>query len=410
MSECLPFDVKAVRNNFICLERTVRSKPLIYFDNAATAQKPDSVVRAMNEYYQFYTANINRGPHFLSELASEAYNKARARVASFLNTNIENIIFTRGATESINLVAHCLGKICFNPNDEIILTEAEHHANIVPWFLLAKEKGLNLRVARIFDDGSLDLENFASLFNERTKLVAFTHISNILGIINPINEIVHLAKKFGAITLIDGAQAVPHVAVDMAKIDADFYCFSGHKIYGPTGIGVLYAKSHFIETMPPYQSGGDMIKHVSFDDVSFKNGPHKFEAGTPNIAGALGLKAALDYIENLGIKNIYSYEEMLLDYLTSQLNQINGIKIIGTTIPKIPLVSFTLNGIHPHDVSTILDRQGIAIRSGHLCAEPLMKRLQVNSVSRASLSFYNTIQEIDHFIKSINKIYEVFNK
>lgn len=410
MNQYPSFNVDNIRLDFPCLTKTIRNNPLVYFDNAATAQKPNIVIKTINEYYQCYTANINRGPHFLSDLVSEAFDEARVKIASFLYAKPHNIIFTKGTTESINLVATCLGKIAFNELDEIIISEAEHHANIVPWFLLAKEKNLVLRIIPVLNDGSIDLETYTSLLNKRTKLVALTHVSNVLGIINPIEEMIKLAKTHGAITLIDGAQAIPHLEVNLEEIDSDFYCFSGHKLYGPTGIGILYAKDHFIEAMPPYQSGGDMIEDVNFDHISFKKGPQKFEAGTPNISSVLGLKAALDYIDNLNKYETSSYEQFLYNYLYAKLKEIKDIKIIGTANPKIPLISFAINGIHSHDVNTILDAQGIAIRSGHLCAQPLIKKFNLNSVSRASLSFYNTISEIDYFLASINKIYEVFKK
>lgn len=401
-------DTKSVRKDFPCLDQMVHQKPLVYFDTAATAQKPQSVIDAMNSYYGSYAANINRGAHFLSEVATRNYQEARATVAAFINATPKDIVFTRGTTESINLVAYALGKIVFNQGDEIILTQMEHHANIVPWYLLAQEKGVHLKIAPVLDDGSLDLIAFKNLFNERTKLAAFSHVSNVLGSINPVKEMVAIAKSFSAITLIDGAQAVPHVPVDVQDIGADFYCFSGHKIYGPTGIGVLYAKSPWLDTMPPYQSGGDMIESVSFDHVTFVSGPQKFEAGTPNIAGALGLKAAIDYVEKLGITAIHEYEQHLHEYLLQQLRQFKGIRIIGIAPHKVSLVSFVIEGVHPHDISSILDRHGIAIRAGHLCAQPLMGRFKVSAFSRVSLSFYNTTQEIDAFIESLRKVFEVF--
>lgn len=405
----MSFDIERVRRDFPYLKELVYQKPLVYFDNAATAQKPQCVIDAEMSYYQHGAGNVHRGTHFLSEKATAKYNEARAFVATFLGAHSANeIIFTRSTTESINLVAHGLGKIHFECGDEIVLTEMEHHSNIVPWYILAKEKGLTLRVAKIFDDGALDINSFKSLFGPRTKLAAFAHASNSLGTINPIKEMIAIAKSFNVPTLIDGAQGVHHVPVDVSALDVDFYAFSGHKVYGPTGIGVLYAKAQWLKKFPPYQGGGDMIKSVDFDAITFAEAPEKFEAGTPNIAGALGLKAGLEYITTLGFEAIHAHEQSLLDYAVSRLKQIRNVRMIGCAKDKVSLISFVIEGVHPHDVSSIFDREGIAIRAGHLCTQPLMKRFKVSALSRASFAFYNTTEEVDRFIKAFDRVFEVF--
>lgn len=404
----MSLDVARLRRDFKCLNQMVHDKPLIYLDNAATAQKPQCVVDEVRSYYEQCTGNIHRGTHFLSEKATAKYNEARATVAGFLGANAHEIIFTRSTTEAINLVAFGLGKIHFKEDDEIILTQMEHHSNIVPWFLLAKEKKLKLRVAPIFDDGSLDLDAFKALFNQRTKLAAFAHASNALGTINPIKEMVGIAKSSNVPTLVDGAQAAHHLPINVHELGADFYCFSGHKAYGPTGIGVLYGKIDWLLRLPPYQGGGDMISSVSFDDIAFAEPPHKFEAGTPNIAGALGLKKALDYIAGIGLPKIHAYEKSLHDFAVDKLLQLDKVTLIGTASDKVSLISFVVDGVHPHDVSSIFDREGIAIRAGHLCAQPLMKRYNVSALCRASLAFYNTREEIEHFIAAFKRVFEVF--
>jgi cysteine desulfurase / selenocysteine lyase len=402
-------DVLKIRKDFSGLNQSIYNKPLIYLDNAATAQKPQIVIDEINSYYKKFTGNVNRGAHFLSEAATAKYQQARSYIAEFIGAkNSSQIVFTRSTTESINLIAHGLGKIHFKEGDEIILTEMEHHANIVPWYLLAKERNLKLKVVPILDDGSLDHSILKKLFNHRTKLFAFAHASNVLGTINPVKELIDIAKNFQVPTLIDGAQAIHHLPVDVNDLDVDFYCFSGHKAYGPTGIGVLYAKEKWLFDFPPYQGGGDMIRKVSFDNITFADPPQKFEAGTPNIAGVLGLKKALEYISNIGLKNIHVHEKSLHDYAASQLEKFLNVKIIGTAKDKVSLISFVIEGVHPHDISSIFDRQGIAIRAGHLCAQPLMKRFGVNALSRASMAFYNTKEEIDHFINAFLKIFEVF--
>lgn len=408
MTQLQPFNIEKLRKDFPCLHQQVHQKPLVYLDSAATAQKPQCVIDAMTAYYQSYAGNVNRGAHYLSEQATKHYQGARGYVAQFINADERNIVFTRGATESINLIAHCLGKFLFEPGDEIILTHMEHHSNIVPWYLLAQEKNLQLKVASVRDDGSLDLEHFKSLFSKRTKLAAFTHVSNALGTINPIQEMVAFAKSFDAVVVIDGAQAAPHLKIDVHNIGCDFYCFSGHKVYGPSGIGVLFAKSPWLDRMPPYQGGGDMIESVSFQAITFAQGPQKFEAGTPNISGAIGLAQALTYLNQLGLSSIHEYEQDLLRYCTTRLLELEPIKIIGVATPKVSLVSFVVEGVHPHDISSILDREGIAIRAGHLCAQPLMARFKIPALSRVSLSFYNTRCDVDRLIEALKKVFEVF--
>lgn len=396
------------RKDFLGLDQSVYGKPLVYLDSAATAQKPQCVIKAINDYYQSYTGNVHRGAHYLSEMATAKYNQARADVAKFINADFSEIIFTRSTTEGINLVAQTLGLSYFEPGDEIILTHMEHHSNIVPWWLLKDRLGLIIKVAPIFDDGSLDVEGFKKLFSKKTKLAAFTHASNALGTINPVKELVAFAKSFNVPSLIDGAQAIHHVPVDVKDLDCDFYVFSGHKAYGPTGIGALFAKKAWIEKLPPYQGGGDMIESVDFDHITFAKGPQKFEAGTPNIAGALGLASALNYISSLGFKDIHEHEQALLSYAHEKLSSISGLRIIGQAKEKVSLVSFVIDGVHPHDVSSILDREGVAIRAGHLCTEPLMKRFNVSSFCRASFALYNNFEDIDRLHKAISRVFEVF--
>jgi len=403
------FDVKSIREDFVALNQEVHAHPLVYLDSAATAQKPKVVIDAMLAYYQEFPANVHRGAYYLSEVATNKFHEARNIIANFVGASAQGqIIFTRSCTESINLVAHGLSKILLNEGDEIILTHMEHHANIVPWWLLAKEKKLVLKIARVLDNGELDLDYFASLFNNKTKLAAFTHASNALGTINPIRDMIAIAKRFGVSTLIDGAQAVHHVPLNLSDLDVDFYTFSGHKAYGPTGIGVLYAKNTWLDRMPVYQGGGDMITSVSFDEITFAKAPQKFEAGTPHIAGALGLGEAFNYLKSLGLDNISNYEKFLYDYAYKKLVSIPNIKIMGDAKERVSLISFVLPGVHPHDLSSIFDRQGIAIRAGHLCAEPLVRRFGQSAFARISLAFYNTTDEIDRFIDAFGRVFEVF--
>ncbi len=404
-----PFDIATVRNDFPYLKQTAYGKPLVYLDNAATAQKPQAVIDALRDYYENGAGNVHRGTHFLSEKATAAYNDARASIARFLGaTNTSEIIFVRSTTEAINLVATCLSAIHFKAGDEIILTEMEHHSNIVPWYQVARALGLSLRVAKVQDDGSLDMDSYRSLFGAKTKFAAFTHASNALGSINPIHEMVAYARACGVPTLIDGAQGAHHLPVDVSALGADFYCFSGHKAYGPTGIGVLYAKLDWLKKFPPYQSGGDMIKTVDFDHISFADAPEQFEAGTPHIAGALGLAAALNYLTSFSHERIAAHEKSLHDYARAALAELPHVRLIGTASNKVSLISFVIDGVHPHDVSSIFDREGIAIRAGHLCAQPLMKRFNVSALSRASFAFYNTHEEIDRLCNAFKRVFEVF--
>jgi cysteine desulfurase/selenocysteine lyase len=403
------FDVESIRQDFPALKQEIHAHPLVYLDSAATAQKPQVVIDAMRAYYEEFPANIHRGAYFLSEVATKKFHEARHIISNFVGASPQGqIIFTRSCTESINLVAHGLSKILFNEGDEIILTQMEHHANIVPWWLLAQERKLVLKIARVLDNGEVDLEHFASLFNNKTRLAAFSHASNAVGTINPIKTMLSIAKKFGVATLIDGAQAVHHVPLNLSDLDVDFYAFSGHKTYGPTGIGVLYMKNSWFDTMPVYQGGGDMISSVSFDHITFAQGPQKFEAGTPHIAGALGLGAAFNYLSKLGLDNIHRYEKLLHTYALNKLSRISRVKIIGEAQERVSLISFTLPGVHPHDLSSIFDRQGIAIRAGHLCAEPLVRRFGQSAFARVSLAFYNTTAEIDRFIGAFERVFEVF--
>lgn len=403
------FNIEAIRLQFPALHQEVYGHRLAYLDSAATAHKPQEVIDAMTDYYQSYPANINRGAYYLSEVATKKYQEARATVAQFIgSSDPEQIIFTRGTTESINLVANGLGEVLCKEGDEIILTELEHHANIVPWYMLAKKRKLKLQVARVLDSGELDVEHFKSLFNAKTKLAAFVHASNALGTINPVKTLVQIAQEHNVATLIDGAQAVHHLPLNMGDIGCDFYAFSGHKAYGPTGIGVLYAKNHWLKTMPPYQGGGDMIASVSFDNISYAAHPQKFEAGTPNIAGALGLAAAIHFLQDIGLARIHSHEQFLHDYALEQLAKLPQVRVMGSALDKVSVISFIIPGVHPHDISSIFDRQGVAIRAGHLCTEPLVRRFGVNAFARVSLGLYNNKEDIDQFISAFGRVFEVF--
>lgn len=404
------FDVNEVRNDFPILKRFVNEKPLVYLDNAATTQKPQSVIDALTHYYTYDNANIHRGLYFLSELATEQYENARLKVKEFINAlSASEIIFVKGTTEAINLVATSLCRAnFFNENDEIIISQMEHHANIVPWQLICNRKQIKLKVIPINDDGELDVESFISLINEKTKIVSLVHISNALGTINPIKKIIEIAHSRNIPVLIDGAQAAPHIKIDVQELDADFYVFSGHKIFGPTGIGVLYGKTEFLEMMPPYQGGGDMIRTVTFEKTTFDDLPKKFEAGTPNIAGGIGLGASIDYLNQFDRSVLMNYEDELLKYATEKLLTIEGLRIIGTAKIKSSVVSFVIEGIHPYDIGTIIDTDGIAIRTGHHCTQPLMRRFDVPATARASLCFYNTKEEIDKLIIGLKKVKNIF--
>ncbi len=400
------FNVIEVRNDFPILKRLVNGKPLVYLDNAATTQKPQQVIDAITYYYTYENANIHRGLHFLSELATESYEKARLKVKEFMNVmSASEIIFVKGATEAINLVATSMCRAGWlQENDEIIITNMEHHANIVPWQLINERKKVKLKVIPINDNGELILDNFENMITEKTKLVSVVHTSNALGTINPVKKIVEIAHKYNVPVLLDGSQAIPHQKIDVQELGCDFYVFSGHKIFGPTGIGVLYGKTKYLDQLPPYQGGGDMIRTVTFEGSTYDDLPHKFEAGTPNIAGGIGLGAAIDYLEQFDINDLMNYEKKLLEYATNRISEIEGLRIIGTAKEKSSVISFTINGIHPYDIGTLIDGDGIAIRTGHHCTQPLMKRFNVPATARASFAFYNTMEEIDIFINSLQKV------
>lgn len=404
------FVVDDVRKDFPILTRMVNGKPLVYLDNAATSQKPQSVIDALTQYYTYDNANIHRGLYFLSELATEQYEGARLKVKEFINAmSVSEIVFVRGATEAINLVAStlCRAKL-FNDGDEVIVSHMEHHANIVPWQLMAGRKNIKLKVIPINDAGELDMDAFEKLINEKTKLVSVVHISNALGTINPVKKIIEIAHAKKIPVLIDGAQSIPHQKVDVQEIDADFYVFSGHKVFGPTGIGVLYGKTEFLEMMPPYQGGGDMIRTVTFEKTTYDDIPRKFEAGTPNIAGGIALGAALDYVMQFDRSELASYENELLVYGTEKLLEIPGLRIIGTAKEKASVISFVIEGIHPYDIGTIIDTDGIAIRTGHHCTQPVMQRYNLPATARASFAFYNTKEEIDKLVLGIHKVKKMF--
>lgn len=403
------YDVERVRADFPILDVKVRGRELVYLDNAATSQKPKAVIDALSRYYECDNANIHRGVHYLSELATAEFESARKTVQSFLNAaRPEEIVFVRGATEAINLVAQTYGRAQVSSGDEVLITAMEHHSNIVPWQLLCQEKHAHLRVAPVNDQGELLLSDFERLLSGRTKLVAVAHVSNALGTINPLGAIVKMAHARNIPVLVDGAQAVPRMPVDIQNLGCDFYAFSGHKTYGPTGIGVLYGKFALLEAMPPYQGGGDMISSVTFEKTTYNRLPYKFEAGTPDIAGAVGLKAALDYLDALGMGNISSHEAELLEYATEAISTVPGVRLVGTAKEKTGVLSFVMEGIHPHDIGTILDQEGIAVRTGHHCAQPLMDRFGVDATVRASFGIYNTKQEVDALIGGIQKVKEVF--
>ncbi len=403
------FDVYSVRAEFPILARKIQGKPLVYLDNAATTQKPRAVIDTMVRYYTDENANIHRGVHLLSQEATESYEEARATVQRFLNAaDTREIIFVRGTTEGINLVAQTWGRANIVRGDEIVISAMEHHSNIVPWQILCEQQGAHLRVAPVNDAGELVFDEFEKLLGPKTKLVAMAHVSNALGTVNPVRKIVEAARRVDARVLLDGAQAVPHMPVDVRAIDCDFYVFSGHKIYAPTGIGILYGKAELLETMPPYQGGGDMISSVTFEKTLYNRLPHKFEAGTPHVSGALGLGAALDYVKSIGIERIARHEKQVLAYGTRRLLEIPGLRLIGTAREKEGILSFVLEGVHPHDVGTILDQEGIAIRTGHHCAQPLMERFGVPATARASLALYNTMEEMDALAGGLQKVREVF--
>ena len=397
------------RENFPVLDQRVHGKPLVYLDNAATTQKPQMVLDAMNQFYQVDNSNIHRGVHELSERSTRHYEEARVKIQRFINApDWREIIFVRGATEGINLVAYTYGRRHVQAGDEIVISAMEHHSNIVPWQILCEEKQAILRIAPINQRGELLLDEFEKLLGPRTKLVSVVHVSNALGTINPVAEIARMAHRHGAPVFIDGAQAVAHMKVDVQALDCDFYALSGHKMFGPTGIGVLYGKAALLNKMPPYQGGGDMISSVTFAKTTYNDLPYKFEAGTPNIAGTIGLGAAVDYINEIGLDHIQAYEHELLAYGTAQLERIPGLRLIGTAREKASVLSFVLEGVHPHDVGTILDREGVAVRTGHHCAQPVLEWFGVPATTRASLAFYNTKQDIDALVAGIYKVKEFF--
>ena len=405
-----PFDVERARRDFPLLEEKVHGRKLAYLDNAATTQKPRQVIDAMMQFYTSGCSNVHRGVHLLSERATANYESARSRLRRFINARDDReVVFVRGATEAINLVASSFGKAHVKPGDEILITGMEHHSNIVPWQVVCEERGARLRVVPINLAGELLVEEYEKLLNPRTSLVAVTHVSNALGTVNPVRHIVEMAHRNGTPVLIDGAQAVQHLRVDVQALDCDFYAFSGHKMYGPTGIGVLYGKERWLESMPPYQGGGDMITSVTFEKTIYAKLPHKFEAGTPDIAGVIGLGAAVDYLESLGVDRIAEHEHALLEYGTKVLQAVPGVRIIGTAPGKTSVLSFTLEGVHPHDVGTILDQEGIAIRTGHHCAQPVMDFFRIPATARASLALYNTREELDTLAAGLRRVAEVFN-
>jgi cysteine desulfurase/selenocysteine lyase len=402
-------DVWKIREDFPILKAKVRGKDLVYLDNAATTQKPQIVIDKLVQYYSEMNSNIHRGVHYLSELSTKEFEKARKIVKKFINANFdEEIIFTRGTTESINLVASSFGKKFINEGDEIIISAMEHHSNIVPWQMVCEERGAILKVIPMNDDAELMMDEFKKLISEKTKLVSIVHISNSLGTINPIRNIIKIAHQAGAKVLIDGAQSVQHLKVDVNNLDCDFFVLSGHKLYGPTGVGILYGKKELLEAMPPYQGGGDMIRSVTFEKTLYNDLPYKFEAGTPNIADGIALGTAIQYVESIGLDNIYEYEMELLNYGTEKLLEIPELRIIGTAKEKASVISFVLDNIHPHDVGTLLDREGVAVRTGHHCTEPVMRRFDVPATSRASFSFYNTKEEIDALVKAIKRTILMF--
>jgi len=403
------FDVEKIRRDFPILSRDIRGKRLVYLDNAATSQKPRSVIDAGTRYYELENANIHRGVHFLSELATREHDRSRELVRDFINAeHSREIIFVRGTTEAINLVAQTYGRTHVSPGDEVLITAMEHHSNIVPWQLLCEEKGAKLRVAPINDAGEIILDEFEKLLGPRTKMVAVAHISNALGTVNPLERIIEMAHAKSIPVIVDGAQAVPHMKVAVRALVADFYAFSAHKMFGPLGIGVLYGKTVLLEAMPPYQGGGDMISSVTFERTTYNKLPFKFEAGTPDVSGAIGLGAAIEYMNSIGIENIAEYEHELVTYAAEQIAKLPGVRLIGTPKERTGVISFVIDGVHPHDVGTILDQEGIAIRTGHHCAQPIMQRFGIPATARASFAFYNTKEEVDALALGIQRVKEVF--
>lgn len=405
----VPYEVDRIRDDFPILSRTVYGKPLVYLDNGATTQKPRAVVEAITEEYYSVNANVHRGVHFLSQRATELHEASRETVRRFINARSTNeIVFTRGTTESINLLAYSYGEACLKAGDEVLLSTMEHHSNIVPWQLLQARKGIVLKVIPMNDRGELLLDAYEKLFTERTRLVCVAHVSNVLGTVNPVKDMARTAHRHGVPILIDGAQSIPHMPVDVQELDADFYVFSGHKVYGPTGVGVLYGKEDWLDRLPPYQGGGEMIQHVSFERTTFNELPFKFEAGTPDYIGTTGLARALDYVTALGMDRIAAYEHDLTEYATRQLKQVPGMRIFGEAPEKGSVISFLVGNIHHFDMGTLLDRLGIAVRTGHHCAQPLMQRLGIEGTVRASFGLYNTREEVDALVAGVERVSRMF--
>ncbi len=405
-----PFEIEQVRQDFPALSLRVHGKPLVYLDNAASTQKPEAVLDAADRCYREYYSNVHRGVHFLSQQATNAYEEARRKVQGFLGAaRSEEIVFVRGATEGINLVASTFGRSRVKAGDEVLITEMEHHSNIVPWQMLCDAVGATLKVAPIDDRGEVILEEYEKLLSERTRLVAMVYISNALGTINPVGRMIEMAHARGVPVLVDGAQAAPHVKVDVQALDCDFFVFSGHKMFGPTGIGALYGRWDLLSSMPPYQGGGEMIRSVTFAKTEYADPPARFEAGTPNIVGAIAMGAAVDYLQGIGLEAIGRYESGLLDYATEALSAVPGVRLVGTATHRASVVSFVIDGVHPHDVGTILDREGIAVRAGHHCAQPVMDHFGLAATVRASLALYNTRQEIDQLVSGVARVQEIFS-
>jgi cysteine desulfurase / selenocysteine lyase len=403
------FDVFRVRQDFPILQRRVRGKPLVYLDNAATAQKPQAVIESISRFYRHDNANVHRGVHYLSEQATEAYDESRAKLARLINARTaREVVFTRGTTDAINLVAQSYGRSFLKPGDEVLITGMEHHSNLVPWQLLCEQVGAQLRAAPITPSGEIDLHEFRALISDRTRLVAVAHVSNALGTVNPVKRLIGWAHERSIPVLLDGAQSVPHLPVDVQELDCDFFAFSGHKLFGPTGIGVLYGREDLLERMPPCQGGGGMIETVTLERSTWAPVPAKFEAGTPMIAQAVGLGAAVDYITQIGLSAVAAWERELLAYATERLDAIEGVRIIGTAADKASVLSFTMTGVHPHDIATVLDGEGIAIRAGHHCAQPVMQHFGIPATARASFAFYNTFEEADKLAEGVARVKRMF--
>ncbi|MDF7824670.1 cysteine desulfurase [Pontiellaceae bacterium B12227] len=410
MTNSAQYNIKAIRNDFPILGREIFGKPLVYLDNGASTQHPVQVINAVKDLYEQNYSNVHRGVHTLSQESSELYDNARVKVRGFINAAcVHEVVFTSGTTESINLVAQSYARPRLQEGDEILITHMEHHSNIVPWQMVCEQTGATLKVIPISDSGELEMDQFHAMLSEKTKLVSVVQVSNALGTVNPVKEIIDAAHAIDVPVMVDGAQAIPHMPVDVQALDADFYVFSGHKIYGPTGIGVLYGKEKLLNAMPPYQGGGDMILSVSFEKTIYNQLPYKFEAGTPNIAGVVGLGAAIDYVNSIGLSTIAAHEHGLLMYATSKLQAIDGLRIIGEAEQKAGLISFVLDAVHPHDIGTMLDGEGVAVRAGHHCAQPVMERFKVPATARASFAMYNTFQEIDVLAEAIRKTIGMFS-